>query len=402
MAMSLTNRIAKNVLDRETDARFWGQTGYKIGQKLDPHIPADKAMAKVWLDIFNKVKRENDQGRLVLTYNKPGVERHLNEAANAQAAAIDNLHAAASADDPAVAQVHTVAAQQAANAATVNAQTAAAQQPPTVSPELAHLAGTEAALAHDAPLPGEIPLDDKHPAIASPAAQPSMPLASFVSLFDHNSASPSGDAAQAASAALADHEAEHARMTDIETQLAVAQATQSPRHAVGVHEVANNPALPPARGSIPPATIAQIRDHARAEATEASHPPAAQSFVGMALNPNGGWVAEFFATRDELDTWYGQITDHPESFQYAAAFDFTQAPEAINELFGSGQAIPVSVAVDQTPAPAPTSDPVPPQIVTKMIEKPAPVGAIAAVGAAGVFGLLTAFAGRGKKKGRRY
>lgn len=388
MAMSLTNRIAKNVIDRETNARFWAQTGYKVGQALDPTIPADKAMAKVWLDIFNKVKRENERGTLVLTYNKPGVEKHLNEAANAQAAAVDNLQAAATAADPAMAHVHTLAAQQAASAATVNAQTAAAQQPPTVSPELAHLAGTEAALANDSALPGEITLDDKHPAIASEAAQPSQPIGFFASLF---------------------HEGEHDQApasttpaNDVASQLAVSQATQAPRHAVGVYEVASNPALAPAKGSIPPATIAQIRDHAKAEATAAG-----QQFVGAALNPNGGWVIEFLPTRDALDAWYGTLTDHPETFQYAAVFDFTQSPDAVNELFGSGQAIPVSVTVDQTPAPAPAPQaPTPPEIlervVTKTIEKPAPVGAMAAVGAAGIFGLLTAFAGRNKKKGRRY
>lgn len=59
----------------------------------------------------------------------------------------------------------------------------------------------------------------------------------------------------------------------------------------------------------------------------------------------------------------------------------------------------------ENPYAAPALEAAPPQIldrvVTKTIEKPAPVGAIAAAGAVGVFGLLTAFARRGKKKGRR-
>lgn len=380
MPTSLTNRIAKNVLDRETNARFWAQTGYKVGDKLDMSIPADKAMAKVWLDIFAKVKRENERGTLVLTYNKPGVEKNLADAANAQAAAVDNLQAAATADDPAAAHVHTVAAQQAANAATVSAQAAAAQQPATVSPELAHLAGTEAALAHDVDLPGEIPLDTKHPAIASDAAKPSRPLAEFVSLFRH--------------------EDEHAQAVappsnDVATQLAVTQAKNAPKHAVGVYEVANNPAVPAARGSLPSDTIAQIRAHGKAEATAAG-----QQFVGAVLAPNGGWVVEFFPSRDALDTWYGQVTDQPETFQYVAAFDFTQGPNAREELFGSGQAIPVTVTVDQAPAPqAPVTPEIIERVVTKTVEKPAPKGAIAAAGALAAFGMLTAFAGR--KKGRR-
>ena len=75
------------MLDHETDARFWAQTNYRPGQKLDAANPTDRAMMKVWSDIFAKVKREDDAGRLVLTYNHPAVEHHLDEAVAAGAVA---------------------------------------------------------------------------------------------------------------------------------------------------------------------------------------------------------------------------------------------------------------------------------------------------------------------------
>lgn len=44
------------LLTRETNARFWAQTAYKIGQNLDMTNPYDRKMAKVWFDIYQAVQ----------------------------------------------------------------------------------------------------------------------------------------------------------------------------------------------------------------------------------------------------------------------------------------------------------------------------------------------------------
>jgi hypothetical protein len=45
--------------DRLADTRFWSWTGYKPGQKLDPHDPHDAAMIPIWLEIHAEVVRES-------------------------------------------------------------------------------------------------------------------------------------------------------------------------------------------------------------------------------------------------------------------------------------------------------------------------------------------------------
>lgn len=45
-------------IDRETDARFWAETGYKPGQKLDPHDHDDRHMINAWLRIRYEVAQE--------------------------------------------------------------------------------------------------------------------------------------------------------------------------------------------------------------------------------------------------------------------------------------------------------------------------------------------------------
>ena len=120
VAQSSTQKAAASMIDKETDARFWAQTGYKVGQKLDTANPTDRAMAKIWADIWNKVKAEDAAGRLVLTFNHPAVEHHLDNAAAAHDAATASLGAAAQASTPeaesqhaadahAAAQVHVLA-----------------------------------------------------------------------------------------------------------------------------------------------------------------------------------------------------------------------------------------------------------------------------------------------------
>ena len=52
----------------ETNKRFWARTRYKPGQKLDTSVPRDRAMAKIWLEIYAEVKGLRDRSeRLALS-----------------------------------------------------------------------------------------------------------------------------------------------------------------------------------------------------------------------------------------------------------------------------------------------------------------------------------------------
>ena len=137
--------ISKDILDRETDARFWAQTGYRPGQKLDPSSPTDKAMMPVWMDVYRKVKAEADAGTLVTTFDHPEVAQHLTDADVANRAAAAHLDAAVAAPDPATAQQNVVAATTAVQISAQKARDAAATQPPTVSSQLLQGAARDAA-----------------------------------------------------------------------------------------------------------------------------------------------------------------------------------------------------------------------------------------------------------------
>ncbi len=170
------------LLNRETDARFWAQTGYKPGQKLDDKNPTDKAMIKAWLDIHAKVLREDAAGQLVITYNNPALGDHLAAAEAAGKAAAQHLDAAAAAPDPATMQEHVQAATAAIATSQQRAQQAAALQPPTVSPAVVKAASHDAHAAAALPPPNVKILPDQrgrwHPnaAPAEPAfAHPSIP-----------------------------------------------------------------------------------------------------------------------------------------------------------------------------------------------------------------------------------
>jgi len=123
-----------SIVDRETAARFWAQTGYRPGQLLDPTDGADQRMHRLWRAIHQAVQRELEQGRLVITYNDPVVARRIAEARAADRAAVASLEAAA-ANPRRVVDVATAAS--AAQAAADRTREAAARQPPTVPPDLA-------------------------------------------------------------------------------------------------------------------------------------------------------------------------------------------------------------------------------------------------------------------------
>lgn len=137
----LTPEIQKT-LYAEADARFWAQTGYAPGRKLDPSKPADQKMIPVWADIYNKIRAEWAAGKLITTYDHPAVVALVTEAAHEMNTAAHAIGAALATPphDPITKNAHADAAQDAharANDATAKAAT---YQPPTASPALAQKA----------------------------------------------------------------------------------------------------------------------------------------------------------------------------------------------------------------------------------------------------------------------
>ncbi len=168
-------RSSKDVLNKETDARFWAQSGYKVGQKLDPKNPADSAMSKLWLDIFHKVEGEDETGHLVTTWDHPEVAQHLDEATAARQAAEQHLDQAAAAPDTWEQTRNVEAAATANNASQAAAGKAAKYQPATASPHVAQTAAHDAHTATKRPPPGVVVFPKGHPVHWRPSAQPAHP-----------------------------------------------------------------------------------------------------------------------------------------------------------------------------------------------------------------------------------
>jgi len=121
---------------QEADARFWAQTGYKPGQKLDAKDPLDRKMIPTYTDIFNKIKQEITSGRIAWTFEHPEVKQAIGDASIASAAAVVNLDRAASAaraGDHESARGELAAAAAAHASAKAATLAAARYQPPTVS-----------------------------------------------------------------------------------------------------------------------------------------------------------------------------------------------------------------------------------------------------------------------------
>ena len=343
---------AKTTLDKETDARFWAQTGYKPGQRLDPHDPNDRRMATVWLDVRHKVEAEDAAGALRITYDHPDVQGGISDAEVASAAAAAHLESATG-SDPA-AEDHARAATDAVRAAAEGAARAAAVQPATVSPHVAEDAAAHVASEVGAPPPDPIMLSlpDDHPVRTSPAAAPSAHL----------------DELRAAAHGMAGGAPPRPRSQTVSDQLAAAQAVASPRVAVAAHE--DERARPQGRsGTEVPRTIDQIRRNARAiaEGVGTQH-------LGVVFGAQ--WDGVGFKTVDEAADWYGALTDHPEEFRYVARFDRSSSawPAPVDELFGAGRTIQVSERAPGGPSPAPVKESPWPKVAIV-------VGSLAAVGA---------------------
>jgi hypothetical protein len=150
--------ISRDILNQETNARFWAQTAYKPGQPLDPNNPLDKAKMPVWMDIFRKVKADADAGRLVTTYDQPAVAQSLSDAAVANKVAAVHVDAAVQEQDPTKAQQHSAAAVTALQVSSQKLGEAAQNQPLTVSSRLQEIAAREAAKT---PPPPHAPAGDQ-------------------------------------------------------------------------------------------------------------------------------------------------------------------------------------------------------------------------------------------------
>lgn len=370
--------VARSTLDRETDARFWAQTGYRVGRRLNPHDPADQQMIPVWLDVARKVAAEDEAGRLQLTYNHPAVEDGLSDAEIASHAQAGHLAAAATTDDPSVAQDHLRAASDAQDAHVQATRRAADVQPPTASPFLADQAAAWVAQilgeAH-APVDDRLPAD--HPAREAQDAAP-RPGPSPVAVAPPPMLPDPGTA----SASLATSPAHQAA----DDQVALAQARSAPdaaalthergrrghgrrgrRHHQGGHRV-------PGRMTAPAGTATQVREVAAGLAARYPGPYSGTVYAG------GNWQFVTLASRSEADAWYSQVTDHPDTFLYAATWDRTDPrwPSPASEVFGSSRGVEAEVTSPEAPARG--------FVVS--------TGTLVAVGAVLVGGALVALAGR--------
>ena len=144
-------------INRETDARFHAQTGYKPGMPLDLKDPSDRAMSKVWLDVYAQVAGENDAGKMVRTFADPKVAEYLDHAKVAHLAAINHMVGASSAKDNAHLESHLRAAKDANVIARESCAAAAAFQPPSITKFILDQALAE--VSKTAPIePTEVPV----------------------------------------------------------------------------------------------------------------------------------------------------------------------------------------------------------------------------------------------------
>ena len=128
--------LSRDVLNSEVNTRFWAWTAHKIGKPLDPNIPADKAMSKVWLAILADVQKQAEAGTLVLTHDDPVVIEALADAQVASDEAVKYLRDAAATSDPAAKQQQAAAAAAAVQTAMAKAREARAGQTLNLPPEI--------------------------------------------------------------------------------------------------------------------------------------------------------------------------------------------------------------------------------------------------------------------------
>jgi hypothetical protein len=329
----------RSLLDKETDARFWSQTHFKPGQKLDPKDPQDAKMIPVWLDIYRKVKLEDDAGRLVLTYNHPVVAQNLADARVADQAAAAHLDTAVV--QPQAAPQNIAAAATAAQVSAQKTREAARLQPPSVSPNLAHDAARQSdersliiretnarfwAQTHHKP--GQ-PLDPRDP-------QDARMLPLWRSIF-----------AQVQYKHLS-RETARKPLTGRD-QLAQEQAKGAGRRAAEVHHH-HRKHRRSVRSAVHPRSVQDYRTNAAGLARAAGAP-----FVIVGQGPDGTPVRRTFGSRAELDAEYGKLSEQHDQYKYVAAFDLAADPNApVHDSVGVPAAEHAEVPPEVT-APAPSA-----------------------------------------------
>lgn len=140
----------QSIVNRETDARFWANTGYKPGQKLDPANAFDRMWVPTWKSIAAQVAKEMAAGTIRWTYNTPEVADLITKglAASKEAAAqIAAANAAKASGDHAKAAQHIADAHGQIGAAQIATAQAAAYMPPP-PPEIHPQAAAAASAAH--------------------------------------------------------------------------------------------------------------------------------------------------------------------------------------------------------------------------------------------------------------
>ena len=91
---------------KETNTRFWIMTFYKPGLALNATDPADKRMARVWLDIHRDLVQQNARGTLSLTHKHPTLAQRLSDAINAY-----QVESTTAASDPRYAEARSAKSQ---------------------------------------------------------------------------------------------------------------------------------------------------------------------------------------------------------------------------------------------------------------------------------------------------
>ena len=300
---------SRDIIDRETDHRFWAQTGYRPNQKLNPNDPQDAKMIPVWLAIYKQVQAEDAAGKLVLTYNNPVVAQNIADAHVADQVAVQHIDAAAQAPDQATQQQHVEAATQAAQVSAQKTAEAAQLQPASVPPPVAHQVARQAD-------PQAILVRDTYRA--------------FWRTTHYKVGHP-----------LNPHDPNDARW--IPTWLAIYQQVQQ------AHGLVQPPIPPTAQAQLAQTQAANVghrveaqhrhRKHHgpvrssmhpdslhayRKQARELAHGAGGQ-FVLVTVGPDGTPTQHVFGSRAELDQAYTQIADQHDQ-KYVAAFDLAASP----------------------------------------------------------------------------
>lgn len=333
----------RSILDKETDARFWAQTHYKPGQKLDPNDKTDATMIPVWRDIHKKVKREDAAGRLVLTYNNPVVAQNISDAQVADKAAA--LHLEAAAASPQAASQNIAAAAVAAQVSAQKTSEAAQVQPPTVSPRLAHEAAQRV-----------------HKAIQRSDVRALLNHATYVQFWQSTRYKPGrmlnprdpqdqrmiptwrGIHAQVRQAYLASIAGQ--QPLSGRDHLAQEQAKGAGHRAARVHHhhARHRRAV---RSTVHPRSLQNYREQAKRLAHEAE---AGAPFVLVTQHPDGTPEHRALGSRAELDAEYAKVSEDHGQYKYVAAFDFAADPKGpVHDSVG----IPAAEHVEEPAAPAP-------------------------------------------------